>query len=94
MVRDLAGSALGLVEGSMSAMFRDELLKNALSDYAMEHMEVACYTALVTAAQDLGRHDIADLCLSILAEEQEMADWLLDHLPEVTRLTLHRTTAV
>ena len=64
-------------------MFRDQLVKNALADYASEQLEVACYTALVSAATELGYPRIADLCKENLQEDQAMATWLLQQLPAV-----------
>jgi hypothetical protein len=42
------------VEGATTAIFRDQVVKDALAEYASEQFEVACYTALVGAATELG----------------------------------------
>ncbi|MFT3781667.1 MAG: DUF892 family protein [Nibricoccus sp.] len=79
------GSTMGTVQGAMSGMFNDEIVKNLLSDYSAEHMEIASYTALIAAADELGHTGISDICAEILEEEEEMADWLLEQIPEHIR---------
>lgn len=89
-MKSAMGDVMGLVQGAASGMYRDELMKNFLSDYAMEHFEIACYRSLIAAADDLGETEISQICSGILAEEEEMAAWLEERIPEVTRLTLQQ----
>ena len=79
---------MGTLQGMSTGMAQDELVKNAISDYATEHFEIASYTALITAAQDYGDADIVRACESIRDDEQEMAKWLEQHLPMVVQLSL------
>jgi ferritin-like metal-binding protein YciE len=76
-------SLIGSVEGATTAIFRDQLVKDALADYASEQFEVGCYTALVSAATELGYHDIARLCQLNLQEDARMAEWMLQQLPAI-----------
>ncbi len=92
-MKSMAGGAMGVMQGMSTAMFRDELVKNAIADYAMEHFEMACYSALASAAEDAGLGEIAQTCREIFGEEAEMADWLEEHIPEVTRLHLQSTVS-
>lgn len=85
-IKSMAGGAIGMIEGMSTGMFRDELVKNAIADYAMEHFEMACYSSLATAAEDAGLSDIARTCREIYSEEAEMADWLEEQVPEITRM--------
>ena len=78
-------SVIGAVEGSSTAIFRDQLVKDALADYASEQFEVACYTALVQVAEDLDYPEIARLCRQNLEEDKAMANWLLQQVPTVAR---------
>ncbi len=89
----MAGGAMGMMQGMSTGMFRDELVKNAIADYAMEHFEMACYSALASAAEDAGLTELAQTCREIFGEEAEMADWLEEHIPEVTRLHLQSTVS-
>ena len=89
LVKAVAGGFMGAVEGMSTGVFQDELVKNALADYAMEHFEIACYSALVAAADDAGLTEIGYTCSEILREEVEMADWLEEQIPVLTRMYLH-----
>ncbi|MBK5959276.1 hypothetical protein CCR97_13825 [Rhodoplanes elegans] len=54
-------------------------------------MEIAIYKALVAAAESVG--DLArskEVCQQILTEEQELAAWLDENLPGITRAFLAR----
>jgi len=92
-IKGTMGSAMGMVQGAATGMFHDELIKNFLSDYAAEHMEIASYQALIAAAEELGQTQIVDICSTILEEEQDMADWLLEKIPEYTRTFLEQEAA-
>lgn len=93
MAKIAMGSVVGLVEGASTEIFRDELVKNVLSDYASEHFEIACYHSLVVAAEELGQDGIAELCRANLREEEAMASWLEEAIPSVTRLGLQEQPA-
>ncbi len=55
-----------------------------ITAYVFAHFEVACYTALLTAAKRVGDHSAMHTLEGILAEERGMADWLLHYLPALT----------
>src|SRR5687767_7450430 len=82
-VKSTLSSPIGSVEGATTALFRDQLVKDALADYASEQFEVGCYTALVSAATQLGYPEVARLCRLNLDEDSRMAAWLLQQLPAV-----------
>ena len=87
-----AKSAWGQVMGRFTAMgtapFRDELMKNFISDYATEQFEIASYKALIAAARATGEEGIAGVCEEILADEEEMAAWLNEHMASAARESL------
>ena len=91
-----AKSALGQVMGRVQAMgtapFRDELMKNVISDYASEQFEIASYKALIAAARATGEERIAGVCEEILADEEEMAAWLDQHMASAARESLAEET--
>ncbi|MFQ8113034.1 hypothetical protein CWN54_25390, partial [Klebsiella pneumoniae] len=62
----------------------DEVIKVIITAYVFAHFEVACYTALLTAAKRVGDHSAMHTLEGILAEERGMADWLLHYLPALT----------
>ena len=92
-MKSAMGNITGMVQGASSGMFKDELVKNFLSDYAAEHFEIACYTSLIAAAEEVGQPQVASICREILRDEEAMAQWLEDNIPEVTRMFLQRQHA-
>lgn len=91
-IKSAIGNLMGMVQGASTGMFRDELIKNMLADYASEHFEIACYRSLIAAAEEAGKPAVAEICSEILEDEEAMADWLEEQIPEVTRLVLHQVT--
>lgn len=83
--------AFGQSMGGMAAS--DEIVKGSISGYVFEQFEIACYTSLLAAAKKAG--DVASIPAieSILAEEQRMADWLIQHIPDITEQFLLRSDA-
>ena len=82
----LKDAAMGLVENIQMmthAAAGDEVLKNAYTGYAFEHFEIATYKALAEMAKTAGEPRVESLAKDILAEEEDMAQWLEDHLPGV-----------
>lgn len=92
MMKSMIGSISGMVQGASTGMFRDELIKNFLADFAAENFEIACYRSLLTAAEELEQPEIAEICLDILQEEEAMAQWLEERIPAITRMTLQQLT--
>ncbi|HWL52271.1 MAG TPA: DUF892 family protein [Chthoniobacteraceae bacterium] len=69
---------------------KDEEIKDVLAANAAEHFEIACYKAIRTGASLLGLTSVEMMCDRILFEEEEMAKWLDEHLPEMVTHYLHR----
>jgi ferritin-like metal-binding protein YciE len=90
-------SGIATLFGQMQALStgpaKDKMIKNALADYAAENFEVASYTALIQAAQELGETQIANVCQQILQEDQEMAHWIQQQLPSLVQQTLPKVTS-
>lgn len=91
-VKNVLGSLFGNMQSIATGMYDDELVKNALMDFAAENFEIACYQALMVAAEDLGDTDTAQICRQIIEDEERMARFLSDNLPTVVRETLHAVT--
>jgi ferritin-like metal-binding protein YciE len=89
-LKSTTGSVMGTVQSVMSGMFSDEMIKNTISDYGSEQFEVASYTALVAAADELGLEDVARLCEENLREDQLMASWLEQQIPVVVARSVAR----
>jgi len=80
-----AGGALHSVS---TGAFSDELIKNALGDYSAEHLEIASYISLISAAETCGDMETAATCRTILQEEIRMAEYLRDSIPALTNSML------
>jgi len=77
-------SVMGTVQGMTTKLAKDELIKNTLHDYGTEHFEIACYTSLIAAAENLGDQETAQVCREILRDDQTMADFLFPQIPLAT----------
>jgi ferritin-like metal-binding protein YciE len=63
-----------------------------MASYTFEHFEIASYGCLVAAAEQAGDRETARACADIL-QEDAMAGWLYDRLPDVARTFLQRDEA-
>ena len=84
-VKSGLASVASKAQGLMMGGAKDDLVKNALNDFATEHMEIASYRALRVAAQQLGHPSIVAVCDQILSEEETMAAWLDEQMPILVR---------
>jgi ferritin-like metal-binding protein YciE len=75
----------GALQGMSTGPAEDELVKNAIADYAAEQFEVASYRALIAAAEELGDQETARACQENLREDEEMARWIEQQLPTVAQ---------
>ena len=89
----IVGEILGRFQGLSSMIYKDELIKIVLADYAVEQFEIACYESLIVAAAQAAQPEIVAICDAILDEEMEMADWLRTQIPSITAAFLLREPA-
>ena len=92
-VKDIAGKMVGTAQQLSGLFASDEVVKSGIAAYAFERYEIACYKALIATAEEVGDLETRRVCEEILREEEAMAAWLADHLPEITRQYLHREAA-
>ncbi|HEX7184538.1 MAG TPA: ferritin-like domain-containing protein [Thermoanaerobaculia bacterium] len=92
-VKTAMGTIAGFFQGRSTGAAPDELVKNALSDYAAEHFEIACYRALIAGARALGQNEVVQICEEILRDEEDMARWLERQLPLMVQEYLGQTAA-
>ncbi|WP_039056515.1 ferritin-like domain-containing protein [Enterobacter sp. Bisph1] len=89
-----ATSKMAAMGQSFTGMFAsDEIVKGAISSYVFEQFEIACYTSLIAAAEKAGDVASIDIFKQILAQEVAMAEWSLNHIPNVTDQFLLRSAA-
>lgn len=93
MLKDSMSKMMAFGQSVGGIMTPDEIVKGSISGYVFEQFEIACYTSLLAAARKAG--DVASIPAieSILAEEQRMADWLIQHIPDTTEQFLLRSDA-
>jgi ferritin-like metal-binding protein YciE len=84
-VKETVTRLAGNVQALVGALFTDETLKNAISAYAFEHFEIGNYRALLAAAEQAGEARAVAVLQENLREEEAMARWLEERLPELTR---------
>lgn len=91
VLKDLGGKLAAFGQGVGGMMNSDEVVKGAMAGYVFENLEIASYTALIGAANAVGDLATAAACEQILVQEQAMAAWLLENLPQITTAFLARS---
>lgn len=89
-IKDLGGKFSAAMQNFGGVFMDDEVVKGALASYTFEQLEIASYKILVSASEADGDHDTAEVCKTICREEEEMAQWLLNYLPQLTTKHLTR----
>lgn len=92
-LKDAAAAMVGNMQALGGALMGDEVVKGSMASYVFEHLEIACYRTLIGAAEELGDAETARVCRGILKEEEAMAGWLEQRLPDITREFLRREGA-
>lgn len=87
-VKSASSKVAGWLDNVMMGMMHDKLVKIAIADHAIEHLEMAAYRALMTAAEEMGDSETKEVCQEILREEEAMAEKLLHKIPQVTKQVL------
>lgn len=86
---EIAGRAMAAAQGPLHAIRgtgeQEKMLKNAKSEFADEHEEIATYTAIETLAEALGDAETAKLARAIRREEESMARFLARQIPALTK---------
>jgi ferritin-like metal-binding protein YciE len=72
--KSILGTLFGVMQAPVTALARDEVVKNCLIDHAAEQFEVASYAALIAAANEIGDAETAAICQQNLPEDQAMAE--------------------
>ena len=87
-MKDTIAMAIGSMKGASTGAAEDKMIKNAISEYASEQMEIASYSALIVAAEQLGHNEIVTKLKGILKDEEQMAKWLEKNLPNTVKTFL------
>ncbi|MFB8829670.1 ferritin-like domain-containing protein [Azotobacter salinestris] len=89
--KDMAAKVVAFGQGLSGVVMTDEVVKGAMSSYIFENMEIASYRIIIAAAETAGDAETKRIAQEILMQEQAMADWLLNYLPELTTQFLTRS---
>lgn len=92
-LKGMSGKLMAFGQAVGGMMVSDEVVKGAMSGYVFENMEIASYTVLIAAAVAANDVEVQCVCEEILVQEVQMANWLLEHLPELTLAFIERSEA-
>ena len=84
-LKEAVTSAVGSVSGLVHVAAEDEVVKNVLAAVGFKAYEIASYKALIAAAELAGMDEDDALLKQSMTEDQEMGDWLGEHLPSIVR---------
>jgi len=82
------GLLMETMKGAGTAVAHDHVVKEMIASCASEHFEIACYEAIIAAAEIAGLTHIAEACERIISDEVNMAETISDMLPGIVRFYL------
>ena len=82
--KDMALNFMGNMAALGNVLAADEVLKDQIINYAFENFEVASYRSLIAMAEAGDFPTATALLRETLREEEAMAAWVLDTLPDIT----------
>jgi ferritin-like metal-binding protein YciE len=88
-LKDTAMSAAANLIAMAQSMTSDAIIKNALANSAFEHYEIAAYKSLLALCREAGV-DLSGPLRASLQEEEHMAEWVDNHIEDVTRQYVER----
>ncbi|WP_309084289.1 ferritin-like domain-containing protein [Chelativorans sp.] len=89
-MKDMAGQFTAMMQAVGGMFASDEVMKGVLANYSFEHFEIGSYRILVAGAQAAGDAETARVCEEILREEETMASWITENIPQITQAYLMR----
>jgi ferritin-like metal-binding protein YciE len=97
-VREVVGKAKAAAQGPLDTVRgtgeQDTMLRNARAEYQDEAEEIATYTVIDALATSVGDKQTAKLARDIRKQEERMALYLADLLPELAVNVAHDTIPV
>jgi ferritin-like metal-binding protein YciE len=84
-IKSATGQVMEMAKGMMTKMATDERVKDFLAAYGAEYFEVACYKALIAAANVADAEALVPLLEKNLKEDEAMAAWLDSNVNAVVR---------
>jgi ferritin-like metal-binding protein YciE len=84
-IKTATGQFMEMAKGMMTKMSSDERVKDFLAAYGAEYFEIACYKALIAAANVADAEALVPLLEQNLKEDEAMAAWLDSNVNAVVR---------
>jgi ferritin-like metal-binding protein YciE len=84
-LKDMAMKFAGRVQPFLAGLSSDEMPKHCIAAYGWQSFQIASYRSMLGAAEELGMAELRQLCERFIKEEQTLADFLFENLPEITR---------
>jgi ferritin-like metal-binding protein YciE len=84
-IKDAITRIAGQAQAMMAGAAPDEVVKQAVTTLAYEEWEIANFRALATAAEHQGEEGMATLFEEMADEKADIADWLSEAIPDITR---------
>lgn len=89
-IKDIGGKVMAWGQSVAGMPLSDEVVKGVMFCYSFQQMGIASYRILIAAAEEAGDHETARVCGEIMRDDEDMAQWLYDRLPEITQTYMRR----
>ena len=93
LLKDAAGKLVAFGQAMAGVMVDDEVVKGVISVYVFEQFEIANYTSLISAADQVNDTEGVRIFTRIREQEITMAERVMKHIPDITQQFLIRDVA-
>ncbi len=93
LAKEAVTGTVATVAGFAHAVSSDEVLKDVLAAIGFKAYEIGSYKVLVTLAEAAGAAADVSVLEQSMKEEQEMGDWLGEHIPGFVHAYLGKQSA-
>ena len=90
VIKDLGGKVMAWGQSLSGLPMSDEVVKGVMFCYTFQQMGIAAFRVLIVAAEEAGDHETKTICEDIMQEDQVMADWIYERIPQITREYMRR----
>lgn len=91
--KEAVTGAVATVAGFIHATAGDEVLKDVLAAVGYKAYEIASYKVLITLAEAAGASEDKSVLQTSMKEEQEIGDWLGEHIPAFVKAYVGQASA-
>jgi len=81
--KEMFSDIMGKIQGLMSKMMPDKVLRNIIMESATEAMEIASYKQIILLAEKSDEQEVVEICTGILRQEEEMAKKIDSMIPKL-----------